>query len=225
MNNIRTTVERLDENLIAKFSSISTPTLSDVMGRHFCMDSSIKPIYTKAKIVGSAFTVKTYPSDNLMCHIALKMAMPGDVLVIDAGGYTNAGLWGELMSIAAKLKGIAGVVIDGGARDCREIEEMGFPVFARGISARGGYKINPGSINNPVACGGISVGPGDIIVADENGVVAIPKEDANNVYDKALKKIKQEEEIKEKLLEGKELFSLLSLDSVVKQLNISTTMD
>lgn len=225
MNCIRTNFIRPDKRLIEKFSKISTPTVSDAMGRHFCMDSSIKPIYKNAKVVGPAFTVKTYPSDNLMCHIALKMAMPGDVLVVDAGGYSNAGLWGELMSIAAKIKGLAGIVIDGGVRDCNEIEAMDFPVFAKGINARGGYKTNPGSLNCTIACGGIAVDAGDIIIADENGVVVIPRTSAEEVYERSIKKVEDEKQIKERLFKGEALFDLLDLEKAVTKLNLTLIED
>lgn len=222
MNYIRKSFNRPEKDLIEKFKNIPTPILSDVMGRYRCMDNSIRPVYESARIVGTALTVKTYPSDNLMIHAGVKLAEPGDVLVVDAGGFTNAGLWGELLTLAAQMREIKGLVIDGGIRDCKEIEEMDFPVFSKGINARGGYKNNPGSINCTISCGGISVNPGDIIVGDENGVVVVPLENAYQVYEKAIDKLKAEEVIREKMNEGIELFDILNLKEQLEKLNIKT---
>jgi len=221
MNQIIREFTRPSKDIIAKFADIPSAIISDVLGRYNCMDNRIKPVYPKARVVGPAFTVRTYPSDNLMIHLALKLAEKGDLLVVDAGGYPNAGLWGELMTVAALQKELVGIVIDGGVRDRSEIEELGFPVFCAGINARGGYKSNPGALNCAISCGGIAVNPGDIIVADENGVVAIPQDEAESTLLKAQQKMIAEAELIKKMRQGIELFELLGLDEELKRLNIT----
>jgi regulator of RNase E activity RraA len=196
-------VIRADQELIKGFEGIATPNIGDVMGRMFAMDHSIKSINKPGiHIIGSALTVRTHPADNLMVHKAMDLAQPGDIIVIDACGDMGNAILGELMCHYAKTKGIAGYIVDGSVRDLHGIAEMGFPVFAKGGSPRGPYKEGPGEINTIISCGGVSVSPGDIIVADDDGVIAIPKADAPTVLANAKKVQEKEKAVIESIYKG-----------------------
>jgi 4-hydroxy-4-methyl-2-oxoglutarate aldolase len=213
-------IERPERTLIAKFKEIATPVLSDVMGRHHCMDYQIRPVFKGARFCGPAYTVRAYPSDNLMIHVALKFAQAGDVLVADAGGYANAGLWGEIMAVNAVRKGIAGLVIDGGCRDVDELEGLGFSVFARGINARGGFKLDGGSVNEAVSCGGVCVHPGDLVVADVCGVVVVPKQDMETVLKLAEEKLAAEQQIMQRLRNGEDFYDITKMEEYLDKIGV-----
>lgn len=188
-----------------------TATLHEVLGQQYAMDHAINPIYTSACSVGRALTVALPTADNLDLHQAIYEAGPGDVIVADAGGYLESGVWGELTSVAAKLRGIAGLVIDGAVRDTRQIANIDFPVFARGISIKGSSKNGGGRIGEPIKCGGIQVTTGDVIVADADGVVCIPAE----LFEQALRasrgRLDKESNVIEQLHRGKRTLELLRL--------------
>jgi regulator of RNase E activity RraA len=179
-------IERVDQKIIEGFKGIAAPNIGDVMGRMFAMDHSIKSVNKPGiHIVGSAFTVRTHPGDNLLVHKAMDLAHPGDIIVVDACGDMGNAILGELMCHYAKTKGIVGYIIDGPVRDLHGISEMEYPVFAKGGTPRGPYKEGPGEINTVISCGNVPVNPGDVIVADDDGIVVIPKEDAEDVLEKA----------------------------------------
>lgn len=211
---------RPDKEWTNKFKEIPSPIIGDVMGRQNIMDARLQPRWDGAKIVGPAFTVITYPSDNLMIHVAVKYAKPGDVLIIDAGNYPNAGLWGEILTVNAVKREIEGVILDGGVRDVAEIAELKFPLFSSSINARGGYKVNPGKINISTSCGGVSVNPGDLIVADENGIAVIPQNDIERIYNLCVEKLASEEVTMKQLAEGANTFDLMGMDKTLKDAGV-----
>jgi RraA family protein len=143
--------------------------------------AAIRPMHGGGKFAGPALTVRVPPGDNLMVHKAIDLAEPGDVLVIDAGGAVEQAIIGEIMASWAAKRGVAGFVIDGAIRDVGAISAASFPVYARGVTHRGPYKNGPGEINVPVSIGGMVVQPADIIVGDEDGVLAVPQADAEAV--------------------------------------------
>lgn len=193
---IKKRIERVNPTVVEKFKGLATPNIADVMGRFRAMHFSIKSVNKPGiHFVGSAFTVRTHPSDNLMVHKALDLAKPGDVIVVDACGDMGNAILGELMCHYAKVRGIRGYVVDGPVRDLRSIAEMDYPVFARGGTPRGPYKEGPGEINTTISCGNTAVNPGDIIVGDDDGVVVVPKENAAEILEKALALAEKEEEI------------------------------
>lgn len=197
-------IQRAEQEIIDGFRNIPTPNIGDVMGRYFSMDYRIKPVNNPGiHIVGNAFTVRTHPADNLMVHKALDLAKPGDIIVVDAAGDMANAIIGELMCHYAKVKGIIGFIIDGPVRDLYGIAQLGFPVFAKGGTPRGPYKEGPGEINTNISCGNVSVSPGDIIVADDDGVIVIPKTDAADILKKAKEVSKKEQEIIKSIYEGK----------------------
>lgn len=222
MHKVVTGFDRPDSTIVDELQDIPTPVLSDVTTKYEnTMSHQIKPVYETASMAGSAFTVKTYPGDSLMVHKAVTMAEPGDVLVIDANEYTEAGLWGELISTSCKHHNLNGTVIDGAARDIEEIKDIGYPVFARGISPKGSYKAHPGSINVPISCGGVSIEPGDIVVGDREGVVVIDPERAPDVLKDAKQKLADEDEMLEQIKQGEYIFNLAGFDEQYNELDIS----
>jgi regulator of RNase E activity RraA len=156
---------------------VTTANVSDVLGSLGVMHPAIQTVVPGSRLVGRAFTVKAYPGSIITVHKALVEASPGEVLVVDGEGDTGAGaLLGEIMALECQTRGFAGAVIDGAIRDLDGLVEQGFPVFARGVTPRVGTNRRVGQTQVPVSCGGVAVHPGDLIVGDENGVVAIPQD-------------------------------------------------
>lgn len=189
-----TEINRPAKELVQAFAGIPAANIGDEMNRFFCVHARIKP-YNKNPLLGTAFTVKTRPGDNLMLHKALEMAQPGDIIVVDAQGDVTNAITGEIMMLQATVNGLAGVVIDGAIRDAESISELSMPVYAAGVQPKGPYKDGPGEINVPVCCGGVVVQPGDILVGDADGIVVIPQEHAAEVLEKAKKKMANEQNI------------------------------
>ncbi len=187
MNNINCRVykdfKRPPKELLDRFRNIPVANLDDCMGRQAAVNSSIKPI-GKAGLVGPALTVKVSPGDNLMFHYALDLAKEGDIFVIDAGGYTERAIFGEIMVNYLLTKKIGGIIVDGALRDKEDIAATGLPVYAKAVIPDGPWKNGPGEVNTPVSCGGRTVRPGDIVVADADGIVFIKPEDAESVLKK-----------------------------------------
>ncbi|MBA2689997.1 MAG: RraA family protein [Burkholderiales bacterium] len=173
--------KRPEPRLIAEFAKMVTPHLSDSMERLYAAGPQLRPMHNEGKLAGPAFTVKTAPGDNLLVHRALDTASPGDVIVVDAGGVLDNAIIGELMMSRARQRGVAGLVIWGAIRDSAEIGAGNYPVFASGVTHRGPYKNGPGEINVPIVIGGMVIHPGDIIVGDADGLVAVPQEIAEQV--------------------------------------------
>src|SRR2546429_6107378 len=165
---------RPDPRLVAEFAKMVTPHLSDSMERLYAGGPQLRPMHKEGKLAGPAFAVKTAAGDNLLVHRALDTARAGDVIVVDAGGFLDNAIIGELMMSRAKQRGVAGIVIWGAIRDSAEIGAGSYPVFAAGVTHRGPYKNGPGEINVPVVIGGMPVNPGDIILGDAHGLVAVP---------------------------------------------------
>lgn len=176
---------RPDPRLVAEFAKMVTPHLSDSMERLYAGGPQLRPMYKGATLAGPAFTVKTAPGDNLLVHKALDTAQAGDVIVVDAGGFADHAIIGEIMATHARKRGVAGLVIWGAIRDSAELAASDYPVFASAVTHRGPYKNGPGEINVPIVMGGMAVHPGDIIVGDADGVVAVPQESAQRVLDSA----------------------------------------
>jgi RraA family protein len=193
------------DRLLAAFRSLPTSNISDNMLRHYGAGARLRPYHRGAKLVGSAFTVKTRPGDNLLTHKAIDMAAPGDVILVDAGGALDHAIIGEIMSSHAKQRGIAGMIIDGAIRDADAIGASDFPIYACGVTHRGPYKDGPGEINVTVCIAGMVVNPGDIIVGDADGVVAIPRADAERVIAMTTAQKEKEEAILATIESGKSI--------------------
>lgn len=186
--------------LIGRFKEMPVANIDDNMGRIAAVDTAIVPI-GKGQLLGCAFTIRVPQGDNLMFHAAMDLAKPGDVIVIDAGGFTDRAIFGELMAAYCKSRGIRGIICDGAIRDRDGIAEMeDFPVYARSVTPNGPYKNGPGEINVPVVIGGKVVRPGDIIVGDADGIVIIDPAIAEKVADATLAVERKEAEIMEHIL-------------------------
>lgn len=182
---IRLDFPRLDAALMARFQEYDVADISDALNRLYAFDPEIRSLTSSAhRLCGAACTVRVFPGDNLLIHKALDIAKPGDIIVVDGHGtYGKSAVAGDLVACKAKHRKIAGFVIDGVVRDLPGIIDLDFPVFARGSTAIGPLHRGPGEINYPIACGGVVVNPGDVVVADSSGIVAIPRENALTILE------------------------------------------
>jgi len=194
MNNsdIVTDFPRVPDELVRQAAQFQPAIFADVNGRRGAMHGRIRPLHPAMKLAGPAFTVEVRPGDNLMIHAAMSLARPGDVLVIDGKGDLSSALMGTIMMTACKQLGLAGVVMDGAARDSIELIEMGFPVFAAGTNPNGPTKNIGGRVGHPVSVGGVTIQPGDFIIGDNDGVVVIEREKVASLIPAADKKVKDE---------------------------------
>jgi len=194
--------KRAPRDVVKLYADFSSPNISDNMNRINGACADIRPMHGREKLLGSAFTVRTRPGDNLIVHKALDMLEPGDALVVDAGGDTTNAILGEIMMRIAIRNGATGIVVDGAIRDAASFSEAGFPCFARGASHRGPYKDGPGEINVSVTVGGAIINPGDVVVGDADGVVAVPLDDAEYVAGEAKKVVEKEAVTMRQIEEG-----------------------
>jgi RraA family protein len=192
--------KRPDKSLVEAFRNLPVANIDDCLNRLSAVHQDIRPV-NKAKLLGTAFTVKVPEGDNLMFHKAMDMAKEGDVIVIDAGGSTNRSIFGELMINYCKIRGLAGVIVDGSIRDYDALSILDFPVYARGITPNGPYKNGPGEINTIISFGGQVVRPGDIVVGDTDGILFIQPEEAVELLNKVQNVSKKEEEIMKMMVE------------------------
>lgn len=199
---VRTKVERPDPADVARLSQFGVATIHEAMGRVGLMRPYIRPAYHGAKLCGPAVTVLLQPGDNWMLHVAAEQVQEGDVLVAGCTTESEDGFFGELLATSLAARGCKGLVIDGGVRDVADLEKMDFPVFSRAINAKGTVKATLGSVNIPVVVANALVNPGDVVVADVDGVVVVPREVVGAVADAAQKREDNEEAKRQKFREG-----------------------
>ena len=205
---------------IAMLRDLGTATIYEAQGAKGALDSGIKPIDPGMRLAGPALTVDTRPADNLMLHYALLKAKPGDVLVVDAKGFMEAGPWGDVMTQQALQIGLAGLVINGAVRDASSIVEMGFPVFCRGLSIKSTGKNQRGRVNVPVCIGDVQVNPGDIIVGDRDGMVVVAYGEVEAAIRNSLARIEKEKMFREKIKNGIKTAELLGLEETLRNFNL-----
>ncbi|WP_406124888.1 4-carboxy-4-hydroxy-2-oxoadipate aldolase/oxaloacetate decarboxylase [Streptomyces canus] len=178
MIRVSTKFERPDAALVKQLSAFSSATIHEAQGRLGALDSAIKPVDHRMSLCGPAFTVQCAPRDNLMLQTAIAYARPGDVVVVSAGAYEEAGSFGDVLANACQAKGLGGMITDTGVRDTEDLRALGFPVFSRSVSIKGTVKETVGPMCEPVTIGGVLVRPGDVMRADADGVVVVRREDA-----------------------------------------------
>ena len=209
----------VNKELMKKCLEVAPATIGHHLQYEAGMDSEIKPLYRGVKIAGPAITVRCpIPLDTAAVHYALKIAKPGDVIVIDRGGDKQQAAVGEMVALCAKHVGVAGIVVDGAATDIIEIEEMKMPVFTRRLSASCGRLLGmSGEINTIINCGGVIVRPGDIVFADDNGVLVIPPDDLEELIEKARKSEEREIGLRKKMAEGELLCDLGRASGIIEK--------
>jgi len=211
---------RPSAELLEAYKGMQAATLHEVMGKRGAMLHHIRPVWPGSYVVGSALTVKARPGDNLMLHKAVSIAKPGDILVVDVDEFQEAGIWGEIIANAAMMKGIVGIVTNGTVRDSMPIKELGFPMFAYGLSMKGTTKMTPGLINHPVTIFGVTVNPGDIVLGDNDGVVVVPLAEAEKVLELARKKEADEAKVIERIRNGESTMDVLGFNDAYKKLGL-----
>ena len=207
---------RPSRDLVEKITKFSSATLHEAYDKRGSLPSVIKPIDQHLELTGSVVTIELRPGDNLMLHKAIYEAQKGDILVVDAKGFTEAGIWGDIMTCAAMERGINGLVVYGSVRDKKEIIKSGFPVFSSGICIRGTIKAGPGFINKRIAIADIVIEPGDVIRGDIDGVVVIKYSDLEAVIERAEAIVSKEEMVKKKLKEGLSTLEIYKFDALSK---------
>lgn len=195
-------IKRADSNAVGTLGAVGVSTAHEALGRSGLMKPYLRPIYAGAQIAGPAVTVLAQPGDNWMIHVAVEQCQKGDVLVVGCTADNTDGMFGELLATALKARGVKGLIIDAGCRDIKALHEMGFPVWSKAVSAKGTVKATLGAVNVPVVCGGVNVEPGDVIVADDDGVVVIPKKLAVDTAQKAQKRHDDEDGKRKRLASG-----------------------
>ncbi|MGH1489799.1 MAG: 4-carboxy-4-hydroxy-2-oxoadipate aldolase/oxaloacetate decarboxylase [Acidimicrobiales bacterium] len=195
-------IDRADGVTIDALAPIGTATVHEAIGRRGYVGPDIRPIQVGVKIAGSAVTVSSHPGDNLMIHAAIEVCQPGDVLVVANTAPSTHGMFGDLLATSLMKRGVRGLVIDAGVRDTADLREMGFPVWSRHVSCQGTVKASPGSVNVPIVLGEQIVNPGDIVCADDDGVVFVARAEALWALEQSQARLAKEETARAKLEAG-----------------------
>jgi 4-hydroxy-4-methyl-2-oxoglutarate aldolase len=195
-------IQRPDQDAVRTLQQLGVATVHEAQGRTGLMRPYLRPIYATARAGGAAVTVSCQPGDNLMIHAALELCQAGDILVVTTTSESTDGMFGELLAVSSRARGVAGLVIDAGVRDLADITAMDFPIWAKAISAQGTVKATAGSVNVTVVCAGAIVRPGDVIVGDADGVCVVRRDAAAEVARLGLDRVGKEEKTRERLRNG-----------------------
>ena len=195
-------IDRADSSVIDRLAVAGTATVHEAIGRVGYVGPHLKPIQLDTKIAGSAVTVLSHPGDNIMIHAAVEMCQPGDVLVVANTAPSTHGMFGDLLATSLMARGVRGLITDAGVRDTADLRSMGFPVWAQHVSCQGTVKNSPGSVNVPVILGGVTVQPGDVVCADDDGVVIVERADAAWALERSDARLAREEQMRVTLESG-----------------------
>lgn len=195
-------IDRADPGVIDALGEIGTASVHEAIGRVGYVGPALRPIQQDVRIGGSAVTVLSHPGDNLMIHAAVEVCQAGDVLVVVNTAPSTHGMFGDLIATSLQARGVRGLVIDAGVRDTSDLRAMGFPVWSQHVSCQGTVKNTPGSVNVPVVLGGLVVNPGDVVCADDDGVVVVPREDAAWALEQSQARLAKEAASRQRLAAG-----------------------
>ena len=214
-------IKRPDPEVVRELGELGVATVHEAQGRTGLMKPYMRPIYPSARAAGTAITISSQPGDNLMIHAAMEVCQRGDILVVTTTSESTDGMFGELLGVSCEAHGVVGLITDAGVRDTSELTAMDFPVWARAISAQGTVKSTAGSVNVPVVCAGMAVNPGDVIVADSDGVVVVPRAQAAAVAQAGRDRVDKEAKTRERLRNGELGVDFYGLREKLKQLGVN----
>jgi len=196
-------ISRVDGAIASRLGEIGTSTVHEAQGRTGLLKPYMRPVFPRARIGGSAVTILVQPGDNWMVHVAIELSQPGDVLVVGCTTDNTDGFFGDLLATSCQARGVKGLVVDGGVRDVADLQDMSFPVWSRAVSSKGTVKNTLGAVNVPIMCAGQLVYPGDAVIADDDGVVIVPRREAETVLKASEARLANEEEKRVLLAKGK----------------------